>query len=273
MHTVTRPAAALAAVVVCAALCASPALAELVITGQSGSLTGSIDNGVGGIAASDAFATPATGGFDGRVSGSAVNDNGSTVLPMTSFTGRQAAAYSPGRIDLRIEGRVDSFQGQPNPGPGDAELAGRVNQTLRIDFTLTEASPFVLDINGPTNPLGSGTFTERPQFGGGTGGVIRLLGPAYTLDTNQPGSGPPVLLNGGVDLFSYNGNTPGSLANVRLSAGTLQAGDYTLEFVADLDVTESSGSYLFSPTLTVPEPATAGLLLLGGGLLTLRRRR
>ena len=113
--------------------------------------------------------------------------------------------------------------------------------------------------------------------GGGETAFVRLLGEGATLDGpdfSQPG--PPVLNDdGGVELFSYsNGDGSTRLNSVQPSTGTLAPGSYTLEFTFDANgIAETRGGFRFSPTFTVPEPATAGLLLLGGGLLALRRRR
>ena len=153
-------------------------------------------------------------------------------------------------------------------------LPGLVNNNNVVDFALLSSGAQGAGV--PDTLYVTSTQT------GGTGGILKFgfNGTTWVAEGNDTSlgltvSGITAASNGagGANLFVTTSAAAGVLEEVTDSAGPLST---ISDSTARVIYTAPSGTDLrgvaFAP-VTTPEPGTAGLLLIGGGIMALRRRR
>jgi hypothetical protein len=178
--------------------------------------------------------------------------NGNTASTLFFRLRRDGTAnLSVGTSDVASPGNFPDFESQINIGSGDND-----------QLFARDAGNFDLIVD----PFLDDTWYNIWQ-------VINNSTNTYSVYGEVDGSmtGPTLLMNGPQSSFAFRNGGSNDLLNFYV-----RSGDSNSQFYVDDVYLDTAGLNLSNPTVAapaVPEPTTVGMLLLGLGGLSLRRRR
>ena len=216
-----------------------------------------VSTGGQGLSDSDADSTLAFGPIDLAADARSPYEEENPAFSPTAFVANSTATGAASASSLNLNFTTGS--GRDAPNGFSPVTSGFYSGSLTLSATIEIAEPTPYMLTAPTFGISSTSATLDA-------GLIRfgIAGQAPLVEASA-GSSPTIWYD--------NNAAPGQDPRFMTASGVLQPGIYELDFEFRTSAEAGGGGFFSGFSVTVPEPASAAMILPAGLALLARRRR